>query len=180
MKSKIVKLLKDMIPVISGILIALFINNWNEQRAEKNYVDKIMYSIGEELKENKTGLLDIVKDHQQLLDTIQFYEDEEIAIGEFIGKVSGIGGVTIKNTAWKAMTYSRLDLLEYEKISILTDIDEQKGIMNAKFEKLTDLIYSKLGSTDYIDRELFRITVNDLLYAESTLLELHDKFMQLQ
>ena len=46
------QLVKEIIPVILGILIALIINNWNENRKEKKYLDQIFTSIESELEES--------------------------------------------------------------------------------------------------------------------------------
>jgi len=35
---KINQLFKEIIPVIIGVLIALVINNWNEERKDKKYL----------------------------------------------------------------------------------------------------------------------------------------------
>ena len=56
MKRTFTDLLKQMIPVIMGILIALFINGWNEQRKDRNYITKIIQSIGQELTESKKAI----------------------------------------------------------------------------------------------------------------------------
>ena len=45
-----------MIPVILGVLIALLINNFNEQRKDRQYVNKMMQAITTEIKENKKEL----------------------------------------------------------------------------------------------------------------------------
>lgn len=56
MKEKIKKILLDMIPVILGILIALFIGNIKENIDDKSFVKKILSSVSQELEENKTVL----------------------------------------------------------------------------------------------------------------------------
>ena len=54
MKEKIKKILLDMIPVILGILIALFIGNIKENIDDKSFVKKILSSASQDrLCENK-------------------------------------------------------------------------------------------------------------------------------
>ncbi|MGB1243201.1 MAG: hypothetical protein ACPG49_11810 [Chitinophagales bacterium] len=181
MKTKIQNLLKEMIPVILGILIALFINDWKENKDNDQFLNVVMGSISEELKENKTELTRLIEEHKSLLDTIAFYrENEEVSMGAIISKAKGVRVVSIKNTAWKTLMNSHIDLVEYEKISLLTNIAVDKVSMESKFERLTDLIYEKIGSTDNLDKELFHITINDLLYLEGELLESHEEFLKLQ
>ncbi len=177
---KIKDFLKEMVPVVVGILIALFINNWNEERNNKAYIDKMLIALNKELEENKSELSSRILEHQQLLDTIAFYEDKEVSIVEFIGKCNGLRNASIKNTAWKAIMNSRIDLLDYEIISLLTSIDENKEDMKTQFEKLIDLIYNRAESTKSIDVQLFELTINDLLHSEMNLLELHEAFTKTQ
>jgi len=178
MKTKFIKLLKEMIPVILGILIALLINNWNEQRKDMQYINKLMYSIEKELEENKAELLSTINEHRQLIDTLNYYQGKEVTIGEIINRVEGIRGVSVKNNAWKALMHTRIELLDHEKISILTDIDEEKQDMKLRLEKLLDFIYEKLDSTKLIDQQLFKIIIVDLLHVELEMLESHEKFLK--
>jgi len=55
------KLFREIIPVIIGILIALFINNWNEDRKDKRYLTQIFSSIESE------ALSDIVESKENLM-----------------------------------------------------------------------------------------------------------------
>ena len=50
--------------------------------------------------------------------------------------------------------------------------------MKLQFGKLIDLIYGRAESTAHIDIELFKLTVNDLMYSEISLLELHEAFFK--
>lgn len=44
----------EIILVVIGILIALQINNWNQQRALKNQSDQLLYNLREEIKKSKS------------------------------------------------------------------------------------------------------------------------------
>jgi len=41
MNKKLQTLIKEMIPLVLGILIALFINNWKEQNDDKKFMNSI-------------------------------------------------------------------------------------------------------------------------------------------
>ncbi len=178
MKDKIGKLVKEMIPIIFGILIALILNNWNENRIDKKYIRNILNSVENELVENKRDLITVIEEHERLIDTINIYQNKpELSVGAITSKANGIRGVSIKNTAWKSLLNANLELLDYETISILTDIDEAKADYKLKIEKLTDFLLEKLGSKKPEDLELFKLIVNDLLNIELDLKESHEKFI---
>ena len=49
MRENIKSFFKEITPITVGILIALYINNWNENRKDRNYISKITSSINLEL-----------------------------------------------------------------------------------------------------------------------------------
>lgn len=173
------KFMGDMIPVILGILIALCINNWNENRADRKYLSKVMASIDSELKENKEQLIEVIQEHRELLDTIDFYRNQELSIEELLVKVEGIRGTAIKNHTWRALINSRIELVDNETILTMTDVDEEKADMELKQDKLTQFLYTNLGSTNRDDKRLLRMIINDMLSIELETLESHEKFLEL-
>ena len=56
-KKYTVLFLKDIIPVIAGILIALFINEWNSERKDEAYINQVFSTISQELKESKEDII---------------------------------------------------------------------------------------------------------------------------
>jgi len=71
--TKIKQLIKEILTIIVGILIALFVNNWNDKRKEKQYLSKVYASIENELKENISDIKMVLPKHQASVDTIQAY-----------------------------------------------------------------------------------------------------------
>lgn len=177
MKKRIFNLFKEMLPIILGILIALILNNWNEERKERNYIRKILNSVEKELLENKNELTITIAEHRELIDTINVYMDKKVTVEKILEKANGIRGVSIKNTAWQSIVNSKLELVDYESISILTDINEGKQDYKLKMEKLTEFLYTNLQAKELEDFSLFKIIINDLLNVELDLEESHKKFL---
>ena len=97
------QLIKEVIPVFPGILIALVINNWNEERKDEKYLNKIYASIKEELVESKLDLEENLLQQERLLDSLQAYmNNESVSLLDIILKAGGIYGPRIKNNSWKA------------------------------------------------------------------------------
>ena len=65
------QIIKDIIPVMIGILIALLINNWNEDRKEKKYLNQIFASINKELEESRIDLKENIPKQQVLIDSLK-------------------------------------------------------------------------------------------------------------
>jgi len=72
MENKTGKYLKyaigEIVLVVIGILIALQINNWNEERKNTSKEAAILANIHKEFKENRTQLDSVVKEHQKVYD----------------------------------------------------------------------------------------------------------------
>lgn len=118
MKKNIKALIKEIVPIIVGILVALWINNWNEDRKDKNYIKQISSSINKELTETALDIKDNIASHKSLIDTLDFYKkDERITILDVMMKVNGIQIPTIKINSWKAISNSKIELMEYDMIS---------------------------------------------------------------
>ncbi len=56
MRKYIKNIFLEMIPVILGILIALFINNWKENSDNQKFINTIMANMRLEIKDNVKDL----------------------------------------------------------------------------------------------------------------------------
>ena len=161
---QIKQLVKEVIPVIIGILVALTVNNWNEDRKDKKYLDQIYSSIENELEESIIEIKENIPKQQMLIDTIgRYLNDETISIFDIISKADGIHAPAIKNNSWKAVASTKIELIEFEKISALSEIDESKEGLKLKTEKLLDFLISNLKSTDQEKKEIFMLLSQEIL-----------------
>jgi len=167
---EIKKLIREIIPVILGILIALVINNWNEDRKDKKYLNQIFSSINKELENSKTNIKESIPRQRLLLDSIEIYlTDETVTIFDIISKVDGVRFSTIKNNSWKAISNSKIELIEFEKLSILSDIDEGKEELKLKSEKILDFCYDNFRETNQEKKEFLKVLIQDLIWVEKRL-----------
>jgi hypothetical protein len=180
MKKTLKKVVTEMISVILGILIALFIGNWKDKRDDKKFVTKILASVSKELSENRTELVRIIDEHKQFLDTLNKYiKSKGMPLGTLLNKSSGFRMINISNTSWKSFLNVKMELVDYEHISLLTGIDESKQNLRDEVDKLTNLIYGNLMSEDPSRKVTLMLMINDLLSIEKNLLEIHDQYLGL-
>jgi len=175
----LIKCIKDIIPVIFGILIALVINNWNEERKEKKYLDQIFTSINKELEESSLSIEENLPKQQILSDSIMAYlDDETVPIFDIIKKANGIYGPTIKNNSWRAIANSKIELVEFKKLSTLTEIDQSKEFLQLKLEKLLDFMIENLKSTTKEKKEIFLLLNQEITSSSSNLKEEIEDFLK--
>jgi len=112
------QIIREIIPVIIGILVALAVNNWNEDRKDKEYLNQMYSSINNELKESRQEIIEKIPKQQMLIDSIgKYLNNEAVSIFDIVQKTDGIDGPKIKNNAWKAIANSKIELIEFEKLS---------------------------------------------------------------
>lgn len=180
MKKTFSTILLEMIPVILGVLIAFFINDWKDKADEKKYLDRVFKGVVNELHANKEDLEGILEYRETQLDTFYHYAaDENVALIDLIFKFNGFKGVVLKHTSWQALKSSRLELLDYEYIPILAGIEEGAEAMDNKASKMMDYIYEHAESKSTAKKQLFAAMVEDVAILEEGLLEFHQAFFKI-
>ena len=169
--------IKEIIPVIAGILIALFINNWSETRKDKKYVEQVFATVNSELNETNEEIKDIIPLQQALTDSLELYANYKNAtILDVVKKAKGIKIPKIKINAWKAISSSKIDLVDYERIASLSNIEEQKEILKDKTEYLMTFLYSNFHETEKSKKETLKMILIDIIQTEKTTQRLIENF----
>ncbi|MFS4417059.1 hypothetical protein [Maribacter sp. 2307ULW6-5] len=170
MKKNIKALVKEIVPIILGILIALYIDNWNQNRKDQKYVDQMIASMDKELEESLEDIKKTLPQQTTLIDSLAFYgKDEQVSIFDVMMKANGIHLPSIKTTSWKAISTSKLELMAYKRIRTMTQIQEQKENMLAKCRLLMDFTYQNIKETDSEKKELVGIMMQDIMVSERDL-----------
>jgi len=169
MKKNIEAFIKEIIPVTVGILIALWINNWNENRKDENYINNISSSINKELTETKEDIINNLSTQKSLVDTLEFYKkDDKVSILDIIMKVDGIKIPTIKINSWEAISNSKIELMKYDDISTLANIQEQKEVLTVKSQNMMNFVYPNIKETGSDKKELLKLMILDIISTEKT------------
>ncbi|WJS93288.1 hypothetical protein NYQ10_14430 [Flavobacterium johnsoniae] len=174
MKEKIknysVAFVKEIIPVIAGILIALFIDNWNSEQKDKAYINQVFLTIDKELKESKEDIAEIIPKQKSLIDALEMNSDNKsITVLDIIKKSKGIYIPQIKINGWKSVASTKIDLIDYKKVTSLSNIEELKGTLHNKSEFLTSFIYSNINATDKNVKQTLKMILLDIVQTEKAL-----------
>lgn len=170
MKENIKTFIKDIIPIVVGILIALWINNWNETRKDRNYLDQITSASNKELTETNEDIKENLLLQKSYIDSIDAYLiDDNISLLDITLKNKGIYVPTIKINSWKAISNSKIELLDYKKISALAIIEEQKEMLKMKSMRLVDFLYANPKETGKDKKEFLKILMLDIIGTEESI-----------
>ena len=176
---QIKQLIREIIPVIIGILIALLINNWNEDRKDQKYLNQIFSSIEKELEESNADIKEVIPKQQAFIDSIEIYlNNDTVSLFDIAIRANGIQAPTIKINSWKAVANSKIELIEYEKLSALSDIEDRKENLNMRIESIAKFLYDNLKKTDKEKKEVLKILTLDAIYAEKRLQSRIEKLIE--
>ena len=130
-----------------------------------------------ELKESKTEISESIPVQKTLIDSLEFYsKNNKVNILEVVLKTKGITLPKIKMNAWKSVSNSKIDLISYEKVTSLSDIEEQKEILKDKTEYLMTYLYSNFYETDKNKKATLKMILKDIIQTEETAHKLIEKF----
>ncbi len=169
MKDNYKGFIKDIIPVLLGVLIALWIDNWNEERKDRKYINNFYTSLVKEFGDTDKEITEKTPYQKALVDTLNFYSNNEtLPLLTVIKKAGGVNGPRIKLNYWNALSNSKIELIEYDKLSILTDIEEGNELLKYKQNKLLDFIYSNLTETGKKEKFLLKLMMEELIRTQKS------------
>ena len=174
-----VSFFKDTFIVVIGVLIAVFINNFNEQRTNQQYIKQTLHSIQQEIVQNKAEVDTVMKKHFVLLDSIQTsIKNEEESISQLIGRLGGIQSASIKNVGLRFFIANKAELVDYKLIAQLLEIETSTELLDKKTDKLIDFTFENIEQKDEITKLKLRAYLSNMIDSEFALLELYGEYLE--
>ncbi len=160
---KLKKVLADIVPVLVGILLALFINQFQQSRAEKAYIRNSVRSIILENEENIKEIEYALRRQATFIDTLQNYlSDDEVTLAEVLQRARGVYSPDLKSTTWKFLVQdSKHTLVSYEFINRLAEIEKYEVLVNRYNVKIGDIIFQPAFFDDPRMKNVFKILFGD-------------------
>lgn len=111
-KQDVISFFREIVIVIIGILIALSINNWNENRNNEIFIDKALFAIEEEIKLNKTDMNRIVQRHKETIDSVAMHlNNDKMSLRQIIEKSGGFQIAELKNIGIRFFISNKAELI---------------------------------------------------------------------
>lgn len=159
-----------MIPVVAGILVALFIDNWNENRKDESYINQVFSTIDNELSDTKNEIIALLPQQNALIDSLEHYsKNRKVTILDVVMRSKGINYPQIKTNAWKSVANGKIDLVDYKKVTSLSDIEEHKETLTKKTDFLMNFLYTNIDKTDASTKQTLKIILLDIIQTEKTI-----------
>jgi hypothetical protein len=181
----VVKLAVELVTVIAGILIALFVNSIQEKRADKRNLDETLHSLSLEFDKNRDNIKSISDRLQRFRDTLEFYEkDTSLSIYDLTVKSPGLTIAKLYTTNWQVtLSSNSLRLINFETVTLLSNIDAKHQELKDQGATLTSLVYNtaiyKNDREGFYHRKVLSSWIGGYMGNEEELIALYDEFKAL-
>jgi len=172
-KENLRRLLFDFIAAFMGVLIAMGLSNWQQNRKEDAFIKKSVISIYKDNVDNIESMKAQVADLKIHIDTFGFYKNNEsLTLIDVIRKNQYLKLQSLQFGGWEILERSNLIYkLNYEVASCLANLEDQSDIIKARRKGVTDMLYNSTYSTSCNDKKTIRVNLRGLLSASNIFLE---------
>ncbi|MEO9871755.1 hypothetical protein [Ekhidna sp.] len=170
---KLKKILTDIVPVLVGILLALFISQFQQSRSEQAYIKNSVESIIKENEENIRELEYALQRQAVFMDTLgKYLDDDQFTLSEVLKKAKGVYSPDLKSTTWKFLVQdSKHTLVSYEFINQLAEIEKYEVLVNRYNIKIGDIIFQPAFFDNPRMKNVFFILFSDFGSIEQSMIE---------
>jgi hypothetical protein len=182
--SPILDYFKEITIVVIGVLIAVSIGNFKERVDNEKYIEKTLLAIENDIKLSQSDLDTVFNRHFELFEILRpMVEgsepiDPELTLYRLLTDFGGFQVAITKNVSLRFFINNRADLLDYNVISQLLDIESQSSLLQEKIRRLSDFINEDMDKGGQEVFSKFAIYLNDILDSENSLLESYSEFLK--
>lgn len=177
-KNRIGYVLQEITIVVSGVLIAVSISNYKENIDNKKYIEKTLMAIEKEIELSQIEVDTALNRHIKLYEILEnkFGNNEE-TIGELVSNSGGFQVASIKNVSLRFFVSNKAELLDFQLISQLLEIELAADMLSEKTKRLTDFTYNNVNEENDDVKIKFAYLLANVMDGEQTLLESYSSFI---
>ena len=175
----------ELLTIIAGILIALFVNNWQVRNHDMAMLKSTHNSLSQEFEENIENINRIQPRLERFRDTLEFYKSNTgLSIYELTTRAPGLGTAELHTTNWQTtLSSGSIRLLDFETVTLLSKIDSKHQELKNETAQLISIIYSpalyRKDEEGYHYRKVLGDWIGSYLGNEQELIVLYDEFKEL-
>lgn len=165
------KILLDFIPAFLGVLVALFLSNWQQGSKDRAFINSSIQSIYNDCQENISTIKKQKIHLESHIDTFSFYlKNTEKAVYDLVQKNNGIFVEQLRNTGWKIFEKSSLTTsIDYEMLTLLYEIDGSINSLNIFGDAFSGKMYSSVNSKAVNDKRILLFQISDMYRSYNNL-----------
>ena len=171
------KIVIDTVPVILGVFIGLLMNDWKASVDDQRYMNRVMAAVTEQIRSNHESIEDVLPRQKRTIDALKAaMSDDNKSVEDVLDASGGIQVPGVLTTAWQPLLRSKIELVDYELLAILTEIEEAKRLMILKMEGLTAFGQSNRALSK--QKRTYASVIENVIDSEQHLLRLHKRFLE--
>jgi hypothetical protein len=161
------KFFLDMLPVIAGVVIGMFVNSYTEEQRNQNLLESTLHALSYEFLENTQEMKNKLPRYNRIIDSLNYYMDnKQYNLYEILLKAGGLTTSKITTTNWQVTlnNYS-LQLINFPTVQLLSRIENVHEEQTKLVDLLTAMAYGpamyKRGDEGLASRKnLFDMMIN--------------------
>ncbi len=170
--------IREIIIVVIGVLIAVSLNNLKESINNRSYIEKTLMAIEKEIKLNQSDIDTVLLRHYAIIDSLEInVPDDDRPLGEMIADYGGIQTPAIRNIGLRFFIANKAELLDFEVISGLLELEMNYDLLSEKLDRLVDFAYKNFNSTEEDVKITFAYMILDVIDSELAILESSKLFL---
>lgn len=179
MKNKVLDFFKEVTIVVIGVVIAVSIGDYKEKLQNEAYLKKTLLAIENEILSSQSEIDTVLQRHISLYQKLESdFDENELTIGEFVSGAGGFQVASIKNISLRFFISNKAELLKFELIEQLLDIELKTTMLSDKIERFSDFAYEHVSDKDEKVMIKFGYLLMDVIDGEQTLLESYAEFLE--
>ncbi len=178
-RNQILDYFKEITIVVIGVLIAVSIGNYKEKLDNGKYLRKTLEAIQNEIVTSQSEIDTVLFRHIGLLEKLEAdFVENQMTLGEFISNSGGFQIAFVKNISLRFFISNKAELLEYEMIAQLLEIEQTTKILSDKVDRLASFAYDHINENDKEVMVKFTYFLSDVIDSEQSLLESYSEFLE--
>ena len=163
---------REVAIVVIGVLIAVSIGNYKENVSNQDYVEKTLLTIQNEIEISQKDVDTVLNKHYKLLEVLENeIENDSVSLAEILQKAGGLKVASVKNISLRFFINNKANLIDFELISHLQDIEFTASIMQQQIDRLSNHLYNEFDSKTKKDKIKTAFLLSDIINTEETLIE---------
>lgn len=172
----------EILVVVAGILIALFVNSVQQRRSDRERLNATLTSLSQEFQKNIENIEVIQPRLERFRDTLRFYQGKhDMSIYDITVRAPGLTTADLYSTNWRAtLSNNSLQLLDFATVTLLSRIEAKHQELKNEEMILMSMLYQpalyKRGNEGSDYRKVLGVWLDSYLSNEQELIKLYEQF----
>lgn len=177
-KKRTISILKEIIIIVIGVLIAVWINDYKEQRSNQQFVSKTLFAIESEIEQSKTRIEKVLEKHIKLLELLQKAKESTVSIGETVLQAGGLQYADTPNIGLRFFVTQKADLVSNDIIARLSALENGRQILGKKMDKLLEYTYNNLEKSNEMSKTKYILYLANVIESEQSLFRQYKDYLK--